>query len=67
MEEIAVAEAKAVNKLIRVPVFVHTRDGGYAEWRDVPGTEIIFDGVELKNGDTLTISTAPSANEDRSA
>lgn len=49
------------HKKIKVPVYVHTRDGGYMEWREVDGVEVTPPPVELKNGDTLTIeySTAP--------
>lgn len=52
-------KATAENKLIRVLVEVKSPDGsvGY-EWREVPGTEISLEGVELKNGDTLTIESS---------
>lgn len=43
-------------KKIRVPVTAHTRDGVICEWREVDGVEITPPPVELKNGDTLTLT-----------
>ena len=53
-------KATAENKPVRVLVEVKDAHGstvGY-EWREVPGTEISLEGVELKNGDTLTIESS---------
>lgn len=35
------------------------------EWRTVEGTEIKFEGVELKNGDTIIVELTGSAGESR--
>jgi hypothetical protein len=45
------------HKPIPVLVEVKTWDGSHYEWREVPGVEMRFEGVTLKNGDTLTIES----------
>jgi len=50
-------KSEVQNKPIRVLVEVKHLDGtSHYEWRDVPGTEISFQGVSLKNGETLSVS-----------
>lgn len=61
------AEVKVENKPVRVLVEVKSPDGSVSfEWRDVPGTEISLEGIELKNGDTLTIESTELRRESKS-
>lgn len=56
-KEVSVVEI--TNKPIRVLVEVRSRDGSVSyEWREVPGTEMSFEGggVGLKNGETLQVT-----------
>lgn len=58
--------AEVTSKPIHVLVAVHYPDGlTRYEWREVPGTEIAFKGVELKNGETLTIDCSFSGEGDQ--
>lgn len=50
---------KAEQAQVRILVEGKAPDGtSFFEWRDVPGTELRFEGVELKNGETLTIESS---------
>jgi hypothetical protein len=47
-----------------IPILVQVRTWGESryEWQEVPGVEMRFEGVMLKNGDTLTIDMVATEN-----
>lgn len=60
--------AKATVARMPIQVLVPIRDAHGSivthEWRAVEGTEVKFEGVELENGDTLTVELTDSAAQD---
>jgi plasmid stability protein len=64
-EESAVNRMKVTseNKPVRVLLAIQGFDGVVRyEWREVPGTVLSLEGVELRSGDTLTIESQVRTN-----